>query len=132
VLETHVDIHLTCESELARISELSQRTNQCTNGIRYTVDKLQQLMYTENYRLYSVLVSDRFSDLGLVGAIGICGSELDLFSLSCRSLGRNVEDKMFDVVRQHYVSSYRFNSTNNNDKLLSRLKNMFTERKVHY
>ena len=42
----------------------------------------------------SVYLSDCFSDLGLVGVIGIENGKIDLFSLSCRALGRNIEKDM--------------------------------------
>lgn len=42
-LEMVVDIHTTTEDELARVSELTQRTNKCTNGMRYTLDQIKHI-----------------------------------------------------------------------------------------
>lgn len=76
LLEMKVDIHEAIPMEYARISELTQRTNRKTNGIRYTVEELKTIVTNQEFKLYSVRVSDRFSDLGIVGAIAIEGNEL--------------------------------------------------------
>ena len=121
MLETKIDIHIATQSEISRISELTQRTNRCTLGIRYTVNQLKQKIQNSNYKLYSIYVADKFSDLGLVGAIGLYADEVDLFSLSCRALGRNIEEKMFDVIRKNNTNSFKFISTQKNDELYNKL-----------
>lgn len=113
-LETKVNIHVALPSELPRISELTQRTNKCTNGIRYTVDELKQILMNQDYMLYSVSVSDRFSNLGIVGAVGIYCDKLDLFSLSCRALGRHIEEQMLEIVKAHNVNDCIVKSTGKN------------------
>ncbi len=113
-LELVVDIHKATDCELARLSELTQRTNKCTNGVRYTVKELKKLIASD-FRLFSVFVSDKFSNLGLVGAIGICNENLELFSLSCRALGRNVEKKMCLYARKNGTTTYTFKSTGKNE-----------------
>lgn len=120
-LETKVDIHEAREIELSRISELTQRTNKCTNGKRYTVDELKKLFNKDSYKLYSVSVSDRFSDLGIVGAIGIFDNKLDLFSLSCRALGRNVEHTMMEKLKDFRIDSYDIISTGKNAEICDKL-----------
>lgn len=113
LLETRVDIHLAKPIEYGRLSELTQRTNKCTNGIRYTVDQMKLL--PPNYHLYAVSVSDKFSNLGLVGAIGVCNNKLELFSLSCRSLGRNVESQMLFYAKEQGAASFVFSPTGKNE-----------------
>lgn len=117
MLDIAIDIHETRQSEIARISELTQRTNKCTNGVRYTVEQIKQKTSDTDYKLYSVFVSDKFSDLGLVGVIGTKGDFMDLFSLSCRALGRNVEEKMLEFIIANNVLYYNFISTYKNDSL---------------
>lgn len=121
-LELIVDIHKTTDCELVRLSELTQRTNKCTNGGRYTVQELKELIASD-FRLFSVCVSDKFSNLGLVGAIGICKENLKLFSLSCRALGRNVEKEMCLYARKNGAMTYTFKSTGKNDGI----KKMFEQ-----
>jgi FkbH-like protein len=102
-LDIRLDIHEAMPIEYNRISELTQRTNKCTNGKRYSVTEIKEKVKSKDFKLYSVLVSDKFSNLGLVGAVGVDGKTLDLFSLSCRSLGRKIEDKMISFIRQHHI-----------------------------
>ena len=124
-LENSVDIHTVKLDELSRISELTQRTNKCTNGIRYTVGQLQQLIQCEQYKLFSVFLSDKFSDLGLVGVIGINGDLLDLFSLSCRALGRNVETSMLTYASKLGANSCRWQETDKNGNLRNQIAMWF-------
>ena len=121
-LELVVDIHKTKSIELNRIAELSQRTNKCTNGTRYTISQLINLTNISTYSLFSVSVSDRFSDLGIVGAIGIEDNNLDLFCLSCRALGRRIEDKMLAFVHNYKITAFNFNLTEKNVDLFNKLK----------
>lgn len=75
------------------------------------------------FKLYSVRASDRFSDLGIVGAIAIEGDELQLFSLSCRALGRDAEITMLNWIKErHKIIKYRFSNTNKNDEIKAILK----------
>lgn len=115
-LEMKVDIHKALPIELSRIAELTQRTNKCTNGRRYTAQQIKT-MIENGYALYSVFLSDKFSDLGLVGAIGIDSNTLDLFSLSCRALGRNVEEIMISFIREKNIKKSYYNLTAQNHEL---------------
>ena len=118
----HLDIHNTLPVELSRIAELTQRTNKCTNGKRYTINQLDKML-CDGYELYSVFLSDKYSDLGLVGAIGIENGTVDLFSLSCRALGRKIEDSMLEFVMQQGIRSMVFADTHKN----VHLKNMLSD-----
>ena len=121
-LEMVVDIHRTQNHELARVSELTQRTNKCTNGVRYTIDQIQGISKSGDYQLYTVCLRDKFSDFGIVGVMGIQEQGVDLFSLSCRALGRMVEDKMIDWLLEKDVTTIRFKLTNSNESLCNLLK----------
>ena len=117
-LNMKIDIRSADRTELLRISELSARTNQCTNGRRYQMSDLTML-YENGYQLYVVYLKDRFSDLGLVGCIGIKGSALDLFCLSCRALGRRIEDKMFAFIKTVPIHKIYYSNTGKNDSFLA-------------
>ena len=122
-LDLKVDIHEATPIEYARISELTQRTNRMTNGTRYTVEELKTYVTKPDFKLYSVRVSDRFSDFGIVGAIAIEGDELRLFNLSCRALGRNIEMTMLaEIKERHKIARYRFRNTNKNGEIRAILK----------
>ena len=125
-LEMKVDIHKTLPIELSRIAELTQRTHKCTNGRRYTAQQIKDML-SNGYELYSVSLSDKFSDLGLVGAIGIDGNTLDLFSLSCRALGRNVEEIMISFIRDKNIKKSYYNLTAQNHELNFKLNKLLKQ-----
>lgn len=126
-LETHIEIHQAKLSEATRIAEISQRTNRCTNGMRYSVSEVIDNLSNPNYRLYSVCISDRFSDLGLVGVIGLNNSTLEIFALSCRAFGRGVEDDMLTYIKKQGVTKSVFLATGKNDGLLESLRNILNK-----
>lgn len=123
-LEMIVDIHKTTESELARVSELTQRTNKCTNGVRYTLEHLKVIMSFDDYQIFTVCLSDRFSSLGVVGVIGLKDNSIDLFSLSCRALGRDVENEMLKYAIKVGAKRARFFDSGKNE-LMKSLFNMY-------
>lgn len=127
-LQIKTDIHKATPIEYSRISELTQRTNKCTNGKRYTVDKIKERVTSHEINLYSISVSDRFSDLGIVGAIEIEGDTLTLFSLSCRALGREIEKEMISFISENHPKANRveFQSTGKNEDIKSILLNTFS------
>nr|WP_300833717.1 hypothetical protein [uncultured Acetatifactor sp.] len=93
-LGMEIGIHEAVPLEHARIAELSQRTNRCTNGKRYSVTDIGLNMERSGTKIYSVYLKDRYSDLGLIGAMEMTGDRLTLFSVSCRALGREIERHM--------------------------------------
>ena len=125
-LEIKMDVHEATPIEYSRISELTQRTNKCTNGRRYTVAEIKERITSATVKMYSVSVSDRFSDLGLVGVIEIEHDTLTLFSLSCRALGREVEEKMIEFISDKYqIQKIEFKSTAKNVALTTLLEKAF-------
>lgn len=125
-LDIKMDIHEAAPIEFSRISELTQRTNKCTNGRRYTIAEIKERITSATVKLYSVSVSDRFSDLGLVGAIEVEGDALTLFSLSCRALGREVEEKMIGFILDKYqIKKIEFESTGKNESVKTLLSESF-------
>lgn len=128
-LEMKIDIHQTLPIELSRVAELTQRTNKCTNGQKYTVDQLREMISKQQYMLYSVFVMDKFSDMGLVGVFGIDCTSLDLFSLYCRALGRNIEHKMIEEILKYPVTDFVFSRTSNNGILYDMLKDKIMDKR---
>jgi FkbH-like protein len=85
--------------DLARASDLTQRTNQFnTTTIRRSEAELQNLCMSGETESLAVRVQDRFGDYGLVGLIlfRTAGNiiRVDTFLLSCRALGKGVEHRM--------------------------------------
>jgi FkbH-like protein len=97
-LELQVDIKNMEKANVARVSQLTQRTNQFNfTGIRRTEAEIEELC-ASGAECMVVNVRDRFGDYGLVGAMIFRlkedALELDSLLLSCRALGRRVEHRM--------------------------------------
>lgn len=98
-LELHIDIRPLSAEDVARVSQLTLRTNQFNlTTIRRSETEIRQLIVGGGCEGLTVRVSDRFGDYGLVGAILYKSDATSLvaesFLLSCRVLGRGVEHKI--------------------------------------
>ena len=84
---------------LPRAAQLTQRTNQMNAALtRYKEQELRSALDSGKVEAFGTSVSDRFGSYGLVGLVifhvdgdAIC---IDDFLLSCRALGRGVEQRM--------------------------------------
>ncbi len=84
-------------AQASRAAQLTHRTNQFNlSAIRRNEQEILELSTEKDTVCLTVNVSDKFGDYGLVGVLIVTGKEselfLDTFLLSCRALGRNVED----------------------------------------
>jgi FkbH-like protein len=104
-LRIEIEIAKAAESDLQRIAQLTQRTTQFNMaGVQHTVQSLTDKLAQPGNKGWTVRVRDAFGDYGLVGAM-VCeatddGLRTDTFLLSCRALGRGVEDRMLDELRR--------------------------------
>lgn len=97
-LEMELEIRFADDFSIPRIAQLTQKTNQFNlTTLRYSEAEIKTLSEAKDADVFSIKVRDRFGDSGLVG-VGITkysqdGTALiDSFLLSCRVLGRGVED----------------------------------------
>jgi FkbH-like protein len=95
-LQTKVVIRKNEHEKIARISELTQKTNQFNlTTRRYSENDITDFMNSNNSCVYSFHVSDKFGDSGLIGVCIIKRIEdmavVDTFLMSCRVIGRGVE-----------------------------------------
>jgi FkbH-like protein len=99
-------------SQIARVAQLTQRTNQFNAAtIRRTETEIQNICQSDEYTCLVVDVKDRFGDYGLVGVIIFTVTadtlDVDTFLLSCRVLGRGIEYKMLaklgDIARKRQI-----------------------------
>jgi FkbH-like protein len=85
--------------DLARVAQLTQKTNQFNlTTLRYTEDNIKELAESKDSDIYTLKVSDKISDLGLIG-VAIVKYEggtmlIDSFLMSCRALGRGLENAL--------------------------------------
>ncbi|HTQ58216.1 MAG TPA: HAD-IIIC family phosphatase [Bryobacteraceae bacterium] len=98
-LQLEVRIASMSPKDLARVAQLTQRTNQMNfTTVRRSETDIQALLGSGKAECLAVHVSDRFGSYGLVGVMifrtGADTVALDTFLLSCRALGRGVEHRM--------------------------------------
>jgi FkbH-like protein len=85
-------------AQLARVAQLTVRTNQMNTTLARRTEAEVQALLAGGAECLTVSVKDRFGDYGLTGAIlfqtGGLALQVDTFLLSCRALGRGVEHRM--------------------------------------
>ncbi|OPH56173.1 hypothetical protein BC351_28805 [Paenibacillus ferrarius] len=92
-------------NHIPRASQLTFRTNQFNlSTIRRTEEELTEWLQASDANGWIVEVADRFGDYGLVGVILAKEAneslEIDSFLLSCRVLGRKVEQAILVALRK--------------------------------
>jgi len=98
-LQVALEIDITPNLHRQRIWELSQKTNQFNMTLsRYSELDVSKMLDSEDYSLATLRLSDRLSDSGLIGMI-VGRKEADTMhvlemAISCRALGRKLEDFM--------------------------------------
>jgi FkbH-like protein len=94
-------------ADFERVAELFQRTTQFnTTGRKFSAGELGALVTDPKAYVFSLHVSDRFGDHGLVGAAVVANSEIAGFVMSCRVLGLGVEhtflEHIVDVFKENF------------------------------
>jgi FkbH-like protein len=95
-LEQTADLEPVTDLTLARVAQLTQKTNQFNvTTHRYSDQQIAEMSKQRGWNIFSIRVRDRFGDHGLVG-VAITHDEaeqceIDTFLLSCRVIGRTVE-----------------------------------------
>ena len=101
-LEIRMDISENNVNDLARLAQLTEKTNQFNfNKEIFSVAQVAKFMEEGNL-VFGLRVSDKFGDYGLVGLILIEVSErkgvMRNFLMSCRALGRLIENDFYNYV----------------------------------
>lgn len=99
-------IEKAIEDNVARIAQMTQKTNQFNlTTKRYTEQEIRDMMNAEGnkYLIYAGKVEDKFGSYGIVVQIILektaSGNyEIDSFLMSCRVIGRKIEDYFLDNV----------------------------------
>jgi FkbH-like protein len=86
-----------------RVAQLSQKTNQFNlTTRRYSESDIRQMLSDPNTTVYSVRLVDRFGDSGIIGVAIVKRNEhealIDSLLVSCRVIGRGVEQAMLAVI----------------------------------
>jgi FkbH-like protein len=102
-LEMVVSIHPAGKDDIKRVAQLTQRTNQFNlTTRRYTEADIAAMAQNKNWRIYVLGLKDKFGDNGTVGLalVEIQPKQwrIDTFLMSCRVIGRQVEDALVDRI----------------------------------
>jgi FkbH-like protein len=90
-------------SNLSRLTQLLNKTNQMNLSTRrMTEQELQAWAGEQNRQVWGFHVSDKFGNSGLTGIVSIEADTTTVkvvdFILSCRVMGRKVEETMLSVI----------------------------------
>ncbi len=125
-LEIKIKVNKNDLSSLERITQLINKTNQFNlRTQRYTQEQVKDLMTSQNSRVFSLHVWDKFGELGLTGIIILKKEDnsyfIDSFLMSCRILARKIENQFFAEVIKHLENTCEltaeFISTPKNDQV---------------
>ena len=85
---------------IQRASQISQRTNQFNlTTIRYSENDIRKFVQNKNILITEISVKDKYGEYGITGSSIVFlnkkdkTASIDTFALSCRVLGRNVENE---------------------------------------
>ena len=92
-LGVEVEIHPLADGEVARVAQLSQKSNQfnvCTN--RYAEDEIRAL--AKAGLVVTAHAKDKFGDQGLVAFVVVKDGAIVDWVMSCRVMGRGIEERV--------------------------------------
>lgn len=96
-------------NDIERISQLTHKTNQFNmTTIRYSEEEISNLIENPNYYILTIRLSDKFGDYGLTGVCIIKLEKIwliETFLMSCRILGRKVEQAIISYIHDKAISS---------------------------
>ena len=100
---------VTAESvSIPRVAQMTQKTNQFNlTTRRYTEDDIRS-MIAHGAEVWTLAVSDRFGDNGITGLMILVpenGWRIDTMLMSCRVLGKGIEEAFFKYVISQYEGS---------------------------
>ena len=109
-LETVVTIAECDGQEVSRVAQLTQKTNQFNlTTWRLTESEVEALCGNSAWSILTLRVSDKFGDHGLTGVVisERNGSTATIHNIlmSCRVLGRGIEDALVAVACNHLVQA---------------------------
>ena len=109
-LEIMTDIHRIRSDEFVRAAQLCSKTNQFNvTTKRYTLNELEEIASNPNNEIYVIYASDKYGDSGLISVLILVGDDktvrIDTFLMSCRVMGRRLEDVIINEIVSHSEKS---------------------------
>lgn len=110
-LDMRMQVMLNDEAQVARISQLTQKTNQFNlTTQRYTESQVAEFIHSPRHLVAHFTLSDRFGNSGVVG-LAIFerdtpgAARLDTFLMSCRVIGRGAESAFLESLLAELAAS---------------------------
>ena len=102
-LELEANIEPLTRQTVERVAQLTQKTNQFNlTTKRYTADQIGQLIDKKGYSVFTMEAKDKVAKLGIIAAAIIHqeskSAVLDSFMMSCRALGRGLENAFLSFI----------------------------------
>lgn len=92
-LNTKIDLEVDVRGKIPRIVELLHKTNQFNCRLkRSTLSEIESGLTNQSLHLVSATVSDDLSESGTIFAMVVNDEEIIELVISCRALGRGLED----------------------------------------
>jgi FkbH-like protein len=106
-LEQQIEIASVDAVSLARVAQLTQKTNQFNATTRrYNEQEVAERGQNGSWDVFSIRAGDRFGDNGIVGVVMVKRegdrSTIDTMLLSCRVLGRTIETAILAFLAERY------------------------------
>ena len=106
-LGMEVDIHRMRPSEVERVVQLINKTNQFNvTTKRYTKEQIEGIEKDHKNVIYVVYSADKYGDSGLISVIILKTeneyTKIDTFLMSCRVMGRKLEDVIINELAARY------------------------------
>lgn len=111
-LEMVADIHKMRPEELERVTQLCNKTNQFNvTTKRYTRAEIEEIASNPENAIYVVHSSDKYGDSGLISVLILIGEKADIridtFLMSCRVMGRKLEDVIINELAAKYAGKQK-------------------------
>jgi FkbH-like protein len=99
-LQIECVLHVDPREQINRIAQMTQKTNQFNlTTRRYQIPDIQRFLDSPDHAVVLLEYKDRFGSEGAVGLaiLNYAESRIDSFLMSCRVIGRKIEDRILDM-----------------------------------
>ena len=105
-LKMHCTIKKLDLENLDRFAQMQQRINQINlSSRRLSLQQIKKENNKKNIKIYLFSINDKYSSLGVVASITLREDKEKIevidFLMSCRALGRNLENNIFNFVKKN-------------------------------
>jgi len=134
-----IELSIFANSNVSRVAQMTQKTNQFNlTTKRYSEAEINDFIEKGHF-IYSLGVKDKFGDNGITGAAIVLvnnenkSAEIDSYLLSCRILGKNIENIFLKYILNHLYNkgiknvTAKYCSTKKNNQTSSFYNNNYFE-----